>query len=81
MINSSNISTIIDSGTLVYIKLSLLILIVLYAIFTFMLAIKIRSLDQTVFLPTESGEGILRTFAWLYFLAIVFLFIATIVIV
>jgi hypothetical protein len=77
----SDLTTFFDSGTLLYIKVALLILIALYAIFTLMLAVKIRSLDKTVFLPTESGEGILRFFAYLYFIVIVFLFIATIVIV
>ncbi|HWY79226.1 MAG TPA: DUF5657 family protein [Candidatus Sulfotelmatobacter sp.] len=75
------LTTIFKTGSIAYVKLALLILLGLYAIFIFMLATKIRSLNRTVFLPNESGEGILRTFAVLYFLTILSLFIITIVIV
>jgi len=69
------------AGAVIYTKLALLILIVLYALFTIMLATKIRSLNKTVFLPTESGEWLVRAFSILYFLAVLSLFIATLVIV
>jgi hypothetical protein len=69
------------SGTVATVKISLLILILLYAIFAFMLGTKIRSLNRTIFLPAESGEVVIRVFAILYFLAVLSLFIATLVIV
>jgi len=69
------------SGTLATVKISLLILILLYAIFAFMLGTKIRSLNRTIFLPAESGEVVIRWFAMIYFLAVLSLFIATLVIV
>lgn len=68
-------------GSVAYVKVALLILMGIYAIFSFMLATKIRSLNRTVFLPPESGEGLLRVFAILYFIAVLSLFIATLVIV
>jgi Family of unknown function (DUF5657) len=69
------------AGTVAYVKIALLILLGLYAIFTFMLSVKIRSLNRTVFLPAESGEVVVRIFAILYLLAVLSLFIATLVIV
>jgi Family of unknown function (DUF5657) len=69
------------SGTLATVKIALLILILLYAIFTFMLSTKIRSLNRTIFLPAESGEVVIRMFAIIYLLAVLSLFIATLVIV
>ena len=77
----SLIITGFTNGAVAYIKLALLILMGLYAIFTFMLSVKIRSLNRTVFLPPESGEALIRIFAILYLLAVISLFIATIVIV
>jgi hypothetical protein len=77
-------SIIIESlttGTIAYIKIALLILMGLYVLFVFMLLVKIRSLNKTVFLPQESGEIILQIFAFLYLLVVISLFIATIVIV
>ena len=68
-------------GTELYVKIALLILIGIYALFSLMLSTKIRSLNKTVFLPTESGEIIFRVFAILYFLLVLSLFIATLVIV
>ena len=75
------LKTLFTLGSIAYIKIALLILIGIYAIFILMLVVKIRSLDKTVFLPSESGEGILRAFAILYLLAVLSLFIATLVIV
>jgi len=80
-IDPTILKTLFKTGTLTSVKLALLILLVIYAIFTFMLAIKIRSLNRTVFLPPESGEGLFRAFALLYFLAVLSLFIVTLVIV
>jgi hypothetical protein len=70
-----------NQGTIAYIKIALLILIGLYFVFSFMLSTKIRSLNKTVFLPPQSGEIVLRIFSILYVLAILSLFIATLVIV
>lgn len=67
--------------TITYVKIALLILLGLYSVFTFMLATKIRSLNRTIFLPLESGEGILRLFALIYFFAVLSLFLLTLVIV
>jgi len=80
-LDPSILLTLFKSGTIAYVKLALLILIILYALFTIMLATKIRSLDKTVFLPSESGENIIRAFSILYFLVVLSLFIATLVIV
>lgn len=77
-------ATIIASfsqGAIAYIKIALLILLGLYALFTLMLAVKIRSLNRTVFLPPESGEVVIRIFAILYLLVVISLFVATLVIV
>jgi len=75
------LKTLFKTGTLTSVKLALLILLVIYTIFTLMLATKIRSLNRTVFLPPESGEELIRAFAILYFLVVLSLFIVTLVIV
>ncbi|HVA96787.1 MAG TPA: DUF5657 family protein [Candidatus Acidoferrales bacterium] len=80
-LDPSTIITGFTNGAVAYIKIALLILLGLYAVFTLMLSVKIRSLNRTVFLPAESGEVVLRIFAILYLLAVLSLFIATIVIV
>jgi Family of unknown function (DUF5657) len=80
-LDPTTIITSLTTGTVAYVKLALLILLGLYAIFTFMLAVKIRSLNRTVFLPAESGEVLVRIFAILYLVVVISLFIATLVIV
>lgn len=80
-IDPSTIIASFEAGTIAYVKISLLILIGLYTLFSFMLAIKIRSLNKIVFLPRESGEGLIRLFAIIYLLVALSLFIATLVIV
>ncbi len=75
------IKEVFKSGTLATVKISLLILILLYAIFSLMLGTKIRSLNRTIFLPAESGEVVIRVFAIVYFLVVLSLFIVTLVIV
>lgn len=80
-IDPFSIITTLQTGTILYIKIALLILLGIYTLFSLMLATKIRSLNQTVFLPTESGEALFRIFAILYFLVSLSLFIATLVIV
>ena len=80
-IDPTILKSLFKTGTLATVKLALLILLVIYALFTFMLATKIRSLNRTVFLPAESGEVFIRVVALLYFLAVLSLFILTLVIV
>jgi hypothetical protein len=80
-LDPNTLITGLSSGAVLYVKIALLILIGLYLLFSLMLTTKIHSLNKTVFLPAESGEIVLRIFAILYFLAVLSLFIATIVIV
>lgn len=80
-VDPTHIIISLTHGTEAYVKIALLILIGLYALFTLMLSVKIRSLNKTVFLPPESGETILRILAIIYFLAVLSLFIVTLVIV
>ena len=80
-IDPSTIITSLTHGTVAYVKIALLILLGLYTLFVLMLSVKVRSLNRTVFLPPESGEVIIRIFAIIYFLVVLSLFIATIVIV
>ena len=80
-LDPSSIPDLFKSGAVASVKIGLLILILLYTIFALMLDTKIRSLNRTIFLPTESGEVALKIFAILYFLAVLSLFIATLVIV
>ncbi len=64
-----------------FIKIVTLILIGLYAIFSFMLATKIRSFNKILFLPPRSGGKLMQTLAIIYFLAVLSLFLITLVIV
>ena len=80
-LNPNTIIPNFDAEAQLYVKIALLILIGLYVLFSLMLATKIRSLNKTVFLPTESGEIVIRLFAILYVLVVLSLFIATLVIV
>ncbi|HZE86895.1 MAG TPA: DUF5657 family protein [Methylomirabilota bacterium] len=64
-----------------FIKVAFLILVGLYAIFTFMLATKIRSFNKILFLPANSGGAFLQLVAIIYFFIVLSLFIVTIVIV
>jgi len=80
-IDPTILTSLFKTGTIATVKISILILILLYAGFTLMLSTKIRSLNRTVYLPRESGEGVLRIFAILYLLVVLSLFIATLVIV
>ena len=80
-IDPAILKIIFRTGTLATVKIFLLILILLYAGFTLILSTKIRSLNKTVYLPPESGEGIVKIFAILYLLVVLSLFIVTLVIV
>ena len=62
-------------------KILLLIFIGLYAIFSIMLATKIRSLNKIVFLPPSTGAVFIQLIAILYVLAVISLFFVTLVIV
>ncbi len=62
-------------------KIALLTLIGLYAIFSFMLSIKIRSFNKIVFLPPSSGAVFIQVFAYIYFFVVLSLFFLALVIV
>jgi hypothetical protein len=64
-----------------FIKVTLLILIGLYAAFSFMLIAKIRSLNKIVFLPDSSKAPFIQKFATVYFILVLSLFFLTLVIV
>ncbi|HEX8932213.1 MAG TPA: DUF5657 family protein [Patescibacteria group bacterium] len=64
-----------------FIKVMALILIGLYAIFALMLANKIRSFNKILFLPSNSGGGLMQLLALTLFLAVLSLFFVTLVIV
>lgn len=61
----------------VFIKSVSLVLIGLYAIFSIMLATKIRSFNKILFLPPNSGGGLMQTIAITYTIVVVLLFIIT----
>ena len=70
-----------SAGAAIYVKIALLVLMVLYIFFYLMLSTKIRSLNKTVFLPPESGEVVIRVFTIFYIIALLSLFVITLVIV
>jgi len=80
-LDPSIIITSFTHGTVLYVKIALLILMILYFFFYLMLSTKIRSLNKTVFLPPESGEVVIRLFTIIYILALLSLFVITLVIV
>jgi len=62
-------------------KIGFLILLGIYAIFAFMLINKIRSFNRIISLSAGTGHTFIQTFAYLFFILILSLFIATLVIV
>ena len=62
-------------------KIALLTLIILYAIFSFMVYVKIHSLVRIVLFPPKSKTASIQTIAFLYFLLIISLFFLALVIV
>ena len=63
-----------------FIKVSLLIILGLYAIFAFMIFNQVRSFNRVIFL-TSNKSSILQLTTLIYFLACVSLFLLTLVIV
>ena len=57
------------------IKMVTLIFIGLYAIFTFMLATKIRSFNKILFLPANSGGGVMQLLTIIYSISVAVLFL------
>lgn len=70
-----------DSNIQLFIKIMSLILIGLYAIFALMLANKIRSFNKILFLPPHSGGKLMQFIALIFFIAVLSLFLITLVIV
>jgi len=64
-----------------FIKIIALILIGLYAIFSFMLATKIRSFNKILFLPPNSGGGLMQSIALMYTVTVLVLFVLTLLLV
>jgi len=70
-----------NSNLQFFIKAMALTLIGLYAIFSLMLANKIRSFNKILFLPPKSGGWLMQAIAIIHFLAVLSLFLITLVIV
>ena len=64
-----------------FLKIILLIIIAIYAIFTFFVYNKIRALDRIVFFPPRSASNSIKLASLIYFLLVVSLFFLTLVIV
>jgi hypothetical protein len=62
-------------------KIALLILIIIYAIFSFMIYVKIRALTRIVIFPSKTKSSSIPTLAFIYFLLVVSLFFLALVIV
>jgi hypothetical protein len=62
-------------------KIALLTLIILYAIFSFMIYIKVRSLEKIVIFPAKSKIKSVPALTFFYFLLVVSLFLLAIAIV
>lgn len=62
-------------------KIVLLLLIAIYAIFTFFVYNKIRALNRIVFFPPRTASNSIKLLALLYFMLILSLFFLTLVIV
>jgi hypothetical protein len=58
-----------------FVKVTALIFIGLYAIFSFMLATKIRSFNKILFLPPNSGGNLMQQVTLLYSFMVALLFI------
>jgi hypothetical protein len=64
-----------------FLKIALLIIIFLYAIFTYFVYNKVRALQRIVFFPPRSAGSSLKSVSFIYFLLIVSLFFIALVIV
>jgi hypothetical protein len=65
----------------IFFKIPLLILIGLYGIVVFMLIVRLNSLNKIVFFPNRLWSLLIQGFTILYFLAILSLFFATLILV
>ena len=63
-----------------YIKIVFLILIVMYGIFSLMLANKIRSFNKILFLPVRSGGNLMQKTALVYSAIVFILFIVALIV-
>lgn len=63
----------------VWVKLIALIFIGLYAIFSFMLATKVRSFNKILFLPPNSGGGLMQRLTIIYSVIVAVLFLFTLI--
>jgi hypothetical protein len=63
------------------IKITLLVLIGMYTVFSLMLANKIRSFNKILFLPTRSGGNLMQKAALIYSIIVFILFILTLIMV
>lgn len=66
---------------LIIFKIAILLVIIIYAIFTFFVYGKIRAMDRIVLFPPRTAASLLTTIALIYFIIIVSLFFITLVIV
>lgn len=77
-----DLTTLIQTLNIVFItKIFFLILLGLFIVFIFMLITKIRSFDKIIILEGQAGGGLLRILLYLYFAALLFLFVIALVIV
>ncbi len=61
-------------------KIALLILIAIYAIFTFFIYNKVRALNRIVFFPPRTASNSIKSLTLIYFFIILSLFFLTLVI-
>lgn len=66
-------------NTHLLVKVTTLIFIGLYAIFSFMLATKIRSFNKILFLPPNSGGRLMQRITIFYSITIAALFLLTLI--
>lgn len=72
---------ILSFNYVLLIKIFLLLILAIYAIFSFFVYTKIRAMNRIVYFPERSASDSLQTAALFYFFVIISLFILTLVIV
>lgn len=77
----NNMPNDIASFVHLFIKIALLIMIGLYALFTLMLTTKVKSFNKVVFLPPSSGAELIQTTTTILLLVLTSLFLITLAIV
>lgn len=68
-----------NSNIQLFIKITTLVFIGLYAMFCIMLATKIRSFNKILFLPPNSGGTLMQKIALIYSFCVVFLFLLALI--